>query len=800
RGDIPADGMLSGFIADTAADQSLEYVTISLYSQRDSSLVTGTITDIEGKFIIEQIPYGRFFLEASFIGYKTLRVNNITVKPDNKTINMGSLPLQSDVTSLEEVEVVGERPAVEFKIDKKVVNVAKDVTASGGTAVDALERVPSIQTDIDGNVSIRGSSNFKVLIDGKPSVLQGSEALQQIPASAIENIEIITNPSAKYDPDGLAGIINIIMKKQKGAGITGLINATAGTQENFSGDFLINIRKENINFFVGGEGSVRQHPGSVESYRESTIRDTTFYQQYDGDASRGHSGYGFKAGADYYLNDRNTITFQGNFGERGFGRGSTAKYYEYTSPATVEEYWIRENDFDIRRKYYSGNINWQHKFNTEGHEFQAYGYFSTGIGDEKETLDEIFTDMHYNRIDSIPLGNDRSGEESEEQEYRFTFDYTLPFNDAGKFEAGYQIRYDLGNADYVFEEFDPDTRAWYINNELSNEVEFTRNIQSMYSTLSNEAGKFGYQLGMRVEYTDRIIAQITTDEEYRIHRWDYFPTIHTSYQLPAEQQLQASYSRRINRPREWFLNPFPSYSDPNNVRIGNPELGPEYVDSYEFNYMKRFKQSFVTAELFYRQTNDGIERLSTLRDDNVMVHTFTNSDKQYATGLELMGNLFPVKWWNLNVSASIYNYEISGEVDDVQVKKNTNSWDARFMSTFMINKTNSRIQISGFYRAPSVTLQGERDGFFVTGIGIRQDFWKRKASLTLQSRDIFNTMRFSFTSESDNFYTKTSFSREPVISLNFTYRINNYKAPRNNRGGGGAETVEMDFNGGGMGM
>jgi outer membrane cobalamin receptor len=788
-GNMPKEGVITGKVQDQASGEFVEYSTVVVYNHRDSSVVTGTITGPDGSFIVNELPYGFYYVELSFIGYKKSRVSKIRITPGNKVIDIGTVKLEPAYTSLEAVEVTAAKPRVEYKIDRKVITVSEDVSSAGGTAVDVLENTPSVQTDVEGNVTLRGSSNFRVLIDGKPSILEGSEALQQIPASTIQSIEIITNPSAKYDPDGMAGIINVLMKKQKQRGFGGIINASVGTKEKYSTDFLLNYRKGNINFFGGLDLDDRKFSGTGLMNRETYLSDTTFYVDSDGDREFKRAGIEFKGGVDYNINEKHSLTFSANKGNRSFTRSQYSKYHEYSDPALIDQWYNSSDQFKVDNNYYNVNLDYLVKFDQLGHQLLASVYFNTNEG-----INTSYTQEDTASIIGIGTLKQRSSQDEAENELRIKADYVKPFANNGKIEAGYQSRIDMNKTDFIFEDYDYDRNEWLFNSEFSNDIELSRNIQSVYGLYSSNLIGIDYQLGLRMEYTDRVIKQLTTDQEFTYNKLMFFPTFHFSKQFRNNIQLLASYSRRIERPRIWVLNPFTRYIDRLNLRIGNPELEPELTDSYELNFQKQFGKSFVAIEGYYRQTNNKITRirmLDTTTTENVLIHTVDNLNKDFSLGTELMANLELFKWWNLTTSFNFFNYHIKGEILEEDISQVKNTWNMRANSTFKF-KWGTRVQLTGFYAGPSVTAQGDREAFYNVNAAIRQDFMNKRASLTLQVRDIFKSRKFEFTTTSEGLYTHNIFTREPqIVMLSFTYRLNNYKQQKRDE-----EVNEIDFDNG----
>jgi len=793
--EMPTIGILSGIVFDEEGTP-VEYATVSLFSMRDSKLVTGGITDEKGHFKIKEIKLGVYKVSIKFIGFNTKVIKPIYLLPKGRgkgqgtEQDLGTIKLEGSAVEIDDINVVADKSHVQYKIDKKVVNVSQDINAAGGTAVDILENTPSINVDIDGNVELRGSTNFTVLIDGKPTVLEAADVLQQIPANAIENIEIITNPSAKFDPDGAAGIINIIMKKKKSQGFNGIINLSAGTRDKYKGNVLLNQRTGKFNFTAGFNYRNEMRYGSGMQDRLTYYPDTAFHMFYNGDRNMNILGYGFQGGIDYYINDNNTVSISGKYGEREFTRESVSNYHEWTNPVTVDDYYLRDNDMGYSGTAYNINLDYGLKFKKPDRKLDILLYYSMWDGKKIDHQFKYITDSEGNIIDNNPEKR-KADEVNPREQYRYQFDYVSPIGENGIMEAGYQGRFDISTADYQYS-YDL-LGTWIPDMEKSNKANFDRNIQAIYGTYASKLAGFDYKFGLRAEYTDRLINQYTTGEKHTINRFDYFPSAYITRELNKKQQLQLSYSRRINRPRGRHLNPFPNYSDPANVRVGNPALEPEYVDSYEFNFQNSFKKSFVSLEAFYRRTNNLMTRVNILGENNVIYRTYDNLNHDNSLGVEVTANLSLFKWWRFSGSGSGYYYSIIGEIQGRDISTESFNWRLRFNNTFNI-KPNTRIQLTGFYTGKSVTAQGTRDPFYYANLAVRQDFLKKKLTLTAQLRDVFNSMKHTFTSDTDDFYTYSNFSREgQVLTLSVTYRINNYKEKRGkSRGGDDMEGIDMN--------
>ncbi|QIA06740.1 outer membrane beta-barrel family protein [Draconibacterium halophilum] len=795
--DDPSDdgkGRITGMIVDKKSEAPMEFANIAVYNETDSTLVTGGITNDKGVFEIENLDYGNYYLVANFIGFDEKNVVDIKLERANRVHDIGEINLAPSTVAIGEVNVVADKAAVEYKLDKKVVNVSQVISAIGGTAVDVLENTPSVQVDIEGNVSLRGSGNFTVLIDGRPSVLSGSDALRQIPSSAIENIEIITNPSAKYEPDGAAGIINLVMKKNSMNGLNGIVNASVGTGEKYRGDFMLNYRFEKLNLFFGADWSDEINNGNMALERETFYNDTTEFLEMGGDRKWIRGGHRFKGGADFYLGNATTLTLSGETGTSERGSEGGGRTENYTVPASELIRSISEETSERNNDFYTLNMNFQHKFDDKGHRLEATAFYSDETGTDNEIEAEILADENFNPGEEY-LSNVSTLETEDEQDLRLKLDYTYPFSEDGRFEAGYQGRLESEIESLEFRDFDQASGSWIINDEYSSTTDFQRDIHAVYSTYSNKIGEFAYMAGLRGELTAREIQNTSADNVSSLNRFDLFPTAHFSYPVAKTADATASYSRRINRPSGRDLDPTPNYYNRYTIRFGNPDLEPEYTNSYELGVMKRFGEtrSFISADLFRRVTNNKIDRFQELGDDGITYLYTDNFDKDYSTGLEVTGNLSYKKWLIVNASVNVYDYKITGELNGESIDRQSTNWGGRMNTTFKFSE-NSRFQLNAFFRGPSTSAQGESAAMFFTNISYRQEFMNKKLSATVSVRDPLGTAGFERTSYGDNFESWFRFEREPrVVMLTLSYKINNFKEDNGNRGGGDGG---MDMGGG----
>lgn len=785
-------GAIKGVIIDKTSGQAMEYANVAIYNKEDSSLVTGGITGTKGEFEIKGMPLGEYYLEAHFIGFEKSKVTDIVIDKESPLFNSGNIILSPSSIELGGVEVVADKAAIEYKLDKKVVNVSQVIIAAGGSAATVLENTPSVQVDIEGNVTLRGSGSFTVLIDGRPSVLSGSDALRQIPASALENIEIITNPSAKYEPDGSAGIINLIMKKNSMNGLSGVINASIGIRDKYRGDFILNYRTEKFNYFIGADWRDETNYGSMAITRETFFGDTTNYLSIDGDRNFIRGGQNFKGGFDYYISDKTTFTLSGEVGKSKNNRSAEEYILEYTIPKSTDIYSVNDEISFRERDFYSGTLNFQHKFKKDGHKIEANAFYSGRKGFDGDEENEMLTDENYNPLGTY-LAQVKASEEEDENDFRMKFDYTLPFSEFSKLEAGYQGRMEREIESTSFEEYDPVSGTWIISDFFSSAIDFKNDIHAVYATYSNKLGGLEFMGGLRGELTDREIKSSANDSVAALKLYDLFPTLHLSYDIGEKNEIMASYSRRINRPGGWDLNVVPTYFNRYTIREGNPELEPEYTDSYDLGYMLKFGRSYLSLEAFSRITKNKIDRIESLGDDGILYIKSENLGKDFSTGLELMGNVEFTKWLTVNASVSGFNYRIEGEVDGETFDRESTNWSGRMNTTIKFSD-NSRMQIQGFYRGPSVSAQGESKASFFTTLALQQDLLKKKLTATLTVQDPFGTAKFERESVTSDFKNWFQWKREPrVLMLTLSYKINNFKSDErgNNAGGGG----NMDMGG-----
>jgi outer membrane receptor protein involved in Fe transport len=776
---MPAIGEISGKVIDSATNKPIAYATIALIDARKDSIVNGVVTNDRGIFFIEKIKSGSYLVEVTFLGYEKRQFGPFRVTPQNPSTDLGKIFLHPDNLILDEVVVRSDQSAISYQIDKKVIDASKILTAASGSAVDLLENVPSVRVDIEGNVFLRGSSGFTVLIDGKQSVLDPSDALRQIPSSSIKSIEIITNPSVKYDPDGTVGIINVITKRNSLRGMSGEVTLNGGTFGKYGFDGLINFRTRKINYSFGANYDVRNNPGIRESERITLMNDTLLFINSMGNTDRGFTRKSIKGGILIELSKRDELSAEFRMGRFEMETSEDLNYKEWKQPGTYLNEYVSLNNTKRGGNYYSINSTYTRKLNAKGH--QIVGTFLMNRRD----MDEISVNELFDKNYEIQKSGNRNTEKGPGQRVEFKVDYTLPLKEKNKFEAGLQTRLGSSSDETELFFYDSLNREYVLQNEFSNYTKYLRNIYGAYSLFNAYIGSFGYQIGLRGEYTNRNINTASDDSTYTFNRFDYFPSLHLSYNFPKDYQLMVSYSRRIQRPRSWYLEPFITWQDAYNVRQGNPDLIPEYTDAYELSAVKKLGRNFISFEGYYRVTHNKVERVISVYSDGVLLSTIKNVGKDFALGTELMFSYEITKWWKVDIMGNFYQYLIKGVLYDEDFSRSSFNWNIRWNNSFTVTD-NTIIQLNSSYQSASVTAQGSSSGYFSSSFALRQNFLKKKLSAILQMRDIFHTIIRESESSGRDFenYSKR-YLKSPIITLTVKYNFNNYKTARRNDSGGG---------------
>jgi len=768
---------ITGKVLELSTNIPMEFANIVLFNSDDSTQVTGTVTNKDGIFLLERIRRGSYYLEASYIGFDKKIVDNIIIQNPGQ-LNIGEIKLTPHTYGTEEILISGQRSPISYEIDKKVIDVGSQFTAASGTAVDILENVPSVTVDIEGNVSLRGSGNFTVLIDGRPTVLDASDVLQQIPASSIQNIEIITNPSAKYDPEGTSGIINIVMKKSDQVGISGVAELNGGLNDQYGAEGILDYRSGDFQANFGANYNKRLFK-MVEEENNWTNRDE-FYSYYDsdGNGTRGRTFFRLNGSLSYNLGLGNLITLGGRFSDRAFNRISNLSYNQWTSDDPSRQFFRSYSDRERSGYSYSLFLNYLLKFNENGHQLTADISYDNAENEEY-TINNL-------RQDGSVISGQKSTEAGPDENFRIKLDYTLPLNAKSKFEAGYQTDLELSTERTGLYYYQADVDNYVEQIDFRNEANYDKTVHSVYSLYSNKIGRLGFQFGARGEYTGRQIDVARSNSSFEIDRWDFFPSAHFSYEFLDKHQLMTSYTRRINRPRGWQLEPFETWMDAYNVRIGNPGLLPEYIDSYELGYQTYIGNMVFSVEGYYRIVNNKVERISSVYSDGITLNSVDNVGKDYSLGTELFFNFDPISNWNVNLIGNIYDYRIEGTINDREFSRTSFNWNIRFNNIIKLNDR-LQLQINAIYNSPSVSSQGRTEDFLFVNTALRYEVIANMLTATLQMRDVLSSFKREHTLQTPDLYTYRLATRESTdIMLNLRFNINNYKQQRRPQNGEGS--------------
>lgn len=792
----PSKGIVKGKVVDVDTQAPLEYATITIFSQKDSSIITGDITNDKGVFAIETRP-GKHYAKIEFIGFKSQIINDIIINKENEVADLGMIKLEVNSEALAEVEVRAEKSSVQMTLDKRIFNVGKDLANAGGNAADILDNVPSVAVDVEGNVSLRGSEGVQILIDGKPSGLVGignSNGLRSLPANLIDRVEVITNPSARYEAEGSAGIINIVLRKQRKKGLNGSFDFTLGDPDIYGTAINLNFRRKNFNFFTNFGINYGKNKGGGNAYQEFYRGDTTEITIIERVQNRGGLSGNVRLGADYFINDNNIFTTSFLYRLGQDDNTSTVDYRDFLNSESnfIGNTFRTDHEIEDESKLEYA-LTYTKKLQGKGHELVADIRFQDNVEKESSDFDEV-----YLLSDGTPTGSadylQRSNNEEGERRLITKLDYVKPFGKKKKLEAGYQGSYRQIKNDYLVEE-QLSTDEWVVFDGLSNNFKYDEVIHALYSSFGNKINKFSYQLGARLEYSDVVTELIQTNDVNPRNYINFFPSAFLTYDLPRDNAIQASYSRRIRRPRFWSLNPFFTLSDSRNRFTGNPDLDPEFTDSYEIGHIKYWDKGSLGSSIFYRHTTGVMQRvIFDVQEIDSLIVTFRrpeNLSTRDDLGFEFNFSYSPFKWWKLNGDMNLFRSIVDGSNFSNGLEADTYTMSGRVTSRTTIKKKTD-VQLRFNYRAPRETTQGTRKAMYTLNLGMSRDVFNKNGTLTLSVSDLFNSRKRRGTVFTDNLYRDEEFQwRGRTAKLTLNYRLNQKKKRGGGRRGGGG------FEGGG---
>jgi outer membrane receptor protein involved in Fe transport len=764
------DGIIKGVIVDSTAEIPLPFANITLHNQKDSSFIGGTASGTNGEFILTNVVEGNYYLKISFLGYSNKFLNGLNISVNDKEYNVGVIKLSHDAIQLQEGQVVGEKAAEELHLDKKVINVSQNLNAAGGTALDVLQNQPSVRVDPDGTVYLRGSSNFTILVNGRPSVLQGSDALRQFAASQIENIELITNPSARYDAEGSAGIININLKAQKDYSLSGILNLNSGTGDKYNGDFSANYNLNGLSLNGGLDYRDNTFTNEQNISRSSLIGNNLLTNVSDINIRNKRKQYSFRGGLDYTINPENSLGLSLSGGLIDIYGSLNTNYVNNQMDNT--RYAVIKNKNDVPVKYFNSTFNYQYKINPAINDLNFELTYNFVDINNDQLMFENLSDENFNPFGDF-INSTRFINDSKRNEGRSKLNYKHKLSESDALETGLQANYSFRDFELENRIFDNDLQDYIIDPLLTNTFNLRNNVYAGFISFNSEIAGFNYMLGLRSEYMDRTLEQKTLNETFELNRMDLFPSLNISRKID-DHQLQFSYSRRINRPHENLLNPFPFYSDANITTAGNPKLLPEYINSFELNYQKMFGSVFVSAQTYYRKSADSFSQTFSVDSTGRLNITFNNYGNSDVYGAELSGSFSVADIFRFDPSVNLFQTHLDGLVGSQKIEKDYFNWSARLNTTVTISQ-DTRFQLSGNYMK-FIDAQTVSKPFMMISASLRQDFLNKAMSLTLQARNLFNASDMKLNTAGSNFNADALIRPEaPVFTLIFSYNFNNFK-------------------------
>jgi outer membrane receptor protein involved in Fe transport len=760
-----------GKIIDKESNEDIPYATVLLVSNSSNRVITGTTTDDKGEFEFKSDSVN-LYVKVIFIGYDELIIKEFT--PNVTLIDLGQLALVSSIQNVGEVQVTAEKSSMVFKLDKRVFIVGKDISSTGVNAIEVLNSVPSVNVDIEGNIQLRGNSGVQILINGKPSVLSDdpSKALGTITADMIESIEVITNPSAKYDASGTSGILNIILKKEENKGFNGSISVNTGWPHNHSVGGSINYRAKKFNLFTQFGAGYRSLP-SYDKSENRNYKDTTTVIG-EGVAYRDENFYNITLGTDYYIDSFNTITLSGNFAYEIEDQPSVNDLYIYNSQNDlVSQYRRTEETSALNPKYqYDFQYNRQFKNNKEHTlQFNTLGRF---FGKDQSSIFQ----------NSYSLGTEVFGNQKTETSFfqfnqTYQLDYVNPIGKKWTIEAG--VMYDINDVGNDYAVFNEVGNTYVVDSNFTNDFQYNQKVLGVYSTGAYELNKWGLKLGLRVENTDLTTLLTNTNEGNNRNFTNLFPTVHTSYKFSKKVQVQAGYSRRIFRPHLWDLNPFFNIRNNYSIRTGNPNLLPEFADSYELTGIFYIKKLTLNVSAYYLYSTEVKENIS-YSENNIVITRPENIGVNHKIGGELNWKYSLKKWFSTNGDFNYGYFNRIGSFESQNFDFQGNQWSTKMTTKFKL-KYDIDFEITGNYQSSYKTIQGNVSGFAFADAGLRKKIWKGKAVVNLVVRDIFaSRIRESIVDQS-SFYAYYFSQRGRFIILGFSYSFGNGEAMSYSGGG-----------------
>ena len=797
---VRAGGSIQGTVLEAATDTPIEAATVALWSAADSSLVTGAITQPDGAFAIQGVRPGRYYVRISFVGYRTQTHSDIAITRQNRQADLGRIMLEQDTEMMDEVEVTSERSYVEVGIDRTTYNVENQPLTAGGSGLDVLANIPSIEVDIDDNISLRGSENVAIYLNGRPAPMTGEALagfLRGLSSEAIKRVEVIPNPSARYEPEGMSGIVNIVLAKKSTQTLGGGVSVNADTNERYGASGNVHFGTGPWNFFVNYGVRSGQRERSGTQFRENRYLDPTTFLDQIQDGERGGFSQNLNATIDYSLSKKNVLSFTGLLSQRAGDSDMLTTYSELDAARDLMRRYTRANDgsrSDFNMDY---RLSFKRTIQPRKHELSAeISFEQEDESDDSRYLENLLMDdgsLSDTVLDEQTVDQSELGREAEAQ-----IDYTRPLGDNMRMEAGYKGSIEWLDNSFYSESLDLGAGAFTPDTDLNNAFNYEEQVHAAYGIFGGEAGAFGAQLGLRFEQALTTFDLTTTGEAFDNSYTSFYPSAHVTFAPTEGQTVKLSYSKRVRRPNTWQLNPFGDYDDPTSRRVGNPFLTPEYTHAFEVGYTRIANAYTVSLSPYYRQTVDAISWSQRLTNDGVTLTTFENFATQSSYGTELIGTLNLGQWLRMRGSFNTYKRVTDGSNVDTELSTSALGYSTRLSGTASL-PSGVKLQLSQFYRSPMDVPGGHIDAFTKTDLALQRDLLDGKASLSVRASDIFNTMGFNMWRESSQYYmtSQRDFNAQALqISLryNFGQQDQQRRRPRGDYDGGGEGFEGMPMN------
>ncbi len=754
------EAVLRGHIADAGNKEKIEFASIVLKRAGDTTILTGTKSKVDGSFALQQLPFGQYTITFSSIGYDSKTLKNFVL--DKDTVELGNVWLSANSKTLKNVNFVLEKADIELGIDKKTFNVDKNITAAGGTAADIMRNIPSVNVDMDGNISLRGKDNVTLLVDGKPSAMFGNDAataLQTIPAASIESVEVITNPSSKYEAQGMNGIINIIMKKDRKAGFNGMLNAGIASPFKLNGGLNVNVKKGKWNVFLNANGRTSRTWEETTTSRDNYENDIT-YSSFAHNNRRPLSGFA-NIGADYSFNTKNKITLTQSIFNANMKGEVTTDIHNQHSYATPISSQHRVNAYTGQPLSATTNLQFKHSFarpreelnvelNYSTSRYKRTSSFSTGLYD---SLGQLYNSF----VQKNPIsGKNWNG--------TLQIDYTRPVGKSGRVELGersYQMEFKSENFPTIQYQNQPEQEEAILKNHFI----FAQQVHGVYANYANQFHKTGVQVGLRGEYFayDGTIYQYNAQVTNSFA--SLFPTLFISQKLTKTSDLNMNYARRVNRPNFYQLIPYLDVSNPQDTSQGNPALQPEFTHAMEMSYSNQYdKNNSFIGSVYYQYTNNLIQRYKRFNADGTTYSQNRNLATGITYGVELTNKMNLLSWWDATINVNIFRNQINGANIDVNTIRKGYGGFAKLTTNTKL-KHGFSTQFTANYFAATVVSQGEIQPYGNIDFALKKTFFSNLATLTLNVNDVLNTL------QTRTVYNLYPYYNQSVLRKNQTHSI-----------------------------